>query len=331
MRSTPSAVVSMDVEGRIAGLNPAAEQLLGTTEEDALGRPYPEVFGRSLADRMVGLFARAMRQDGAPQLLEATLPSGRRAMLRAAAGPLVDSAGAPTGILFVAEDRSDVMRATEEAKAHDEQAQRLRTALRRYVGDQVASRVEERPSFVGVGGVRQVISVLHADVRGYTTVAESLPPEEVHALLVRYHGAAVAALRDEEGMPDRYVGDAVLALWNAPKRQERHARMALRGALALIAATRAVGTELRYGAGVNTGEAVVGNLGSEEYMHYTAIGDTVNVAARLQGGASAGEVVCSAATLAAAGDGVTATPLGELSVKGRRNPVAAYRVDSVAD
>lgn len=331
MRFTPSAVVSMDTEGRITGLNPAAERLLGTSGQEAMGHPYPEIFGRSLADRMVGLFIRATRHAGAPQLVEATLPDGRRAVLRATAGPLLDAAGNATGILFVAEDRSEVAQATAEAKSRAEKEAKLREALRRYVGDQVATRIDERPSFVGIGGVRQTISVMHADVRGYTTVAEALPPEEVHALLLRYHGAAVAALKAEGGMPDRYVGDAILALWNAPRPQEGHARMALRGALALVAATRAVGEDLRYGAGVHTGEAVVGNLGSEQYMHYTAIGDTVNVAARLQSGAAAGEVICSAATLAAAGEGVVATPLGALTVKGRKNPVEAYRVEAIAD
>lgn len=331
LRFTASAIVSMDSEGRITALNAAAERLLGTTDDQARGRPYPDVLGRSLTDRVFGLFLRAGREAGAPQVVEASLPDGRRAVLRASAGPLLDADGTVLGILFVAEDRSDEARASSEMREQARREQGLRNALRRYVGQELAASIDERPSFVSVGGLRQTVSVLHADVRGYTTVAEQLPPEEVHALLVRYHGAAVTALRAEGGMPDRYVGDAVLALWNAPKAQADHARMALRGALALVAATQAVGSEMRYGAGVHTGEAVVGNLGSEDYLHYTAIGDTVNIAARLQSGAAAGEVVCSAATLAAAGDGIAATALGALTVKGRKGAVEAFRVHAVAD
>lgn len=281
----------MDAEGRITALNPAAERLVATTQERALG-------------------------------LEATLPDGRRARLRASAGPLTDPSGVLTGIVFVAEDRSEAVAATEGQD-------RLRDALRRYAGDHIAAGVDSHPSMIGVGGVRQVVSVLHSDVRGYTTVSEALEPEAVHALLMRFHGAAVAALQIEGATIDRYIGDAILALWNAPTRRPDHARMALRGALAMRDATIKAGDEMRYGIGVHTGDAVVGNLGSEQYMHYTAIGDTVNIASRLQGSAAGGEVVCSGATYRAAGPGIQATPLGELAVKGRKGTVEAYRVEGI--
>jgi class 3 adenylate cyclase len=94
-------------------------------------------------------------------------------------------------------------------------------------------------------------------------------------------------------------------------------------------AAREVGSELGYGIGVHTGEAMVGNLGSDEYQNFTAIGDTVNVAARLQSQAQAGEVVCSAAALEGAGEGVRTTALGALELKGRRTPVEAYRVEGI--
>ena len=141
---------------------------------------------------------------------------------------------------------------------------------------------------------------------------------------------ASKALRDSGAVIDRFAGDAILALWNAPEPQVGHARLALHGALALQGAAREAGRDLGYGVGVHTGEAMVGNLGSSEYQNFTAIGDTVNVAARLQGYAKAGEVICSAAALAAAGEGVRATPLGALELKGRRAPVEAYRVEGVS-
>jgi class 3 adenylate cyclase len=205
-----------------------------------------------------------------------------------------------------------------------------KSALRRYVGADLAAAVDARPSLLDLGGRRQVVSVLHADVRGYSTLAERMEPEEVMRLLLSYHGAATAALRSSGGTVDRFIGDAVLALWNAPAAQEEHALMAVRGGLAMLAAAERTGATLRYGVGVHTGTAVVGNLGSESLATYTAIGDTVNVAARLQGGAAAGELVCSAATAEAIGPRLRATSLGAILVKGRSAPVEAYRVEGLS-
>jgi len=315
----------MDNDGRIRSLNHHAERLLSTSEGDAVGKTYTEVFGDSLSQRVFKLMLRGAA-GGQVHLVEATLPDGRRAKLRASAGPLTDGYGNATGIVFVADE--DISSPKMEEMVG--QQQRLRGALRRYLGDAVAELVDARPSFVDVGGHTQTVSVLHADVRGYTTLAEEMPPDQVVALLLRYHGAAAKALRAAGATIDRFAGDAILALWNAPRPQADHVRLALGGALALQHAAKEVGSELGYGAGVHVGEAMVGNLGSEEYQNFTAIGDTVNIAARLQSQAKAGEVICSAAALAQAGPGVLATPLGALELKGRKSPVEAYRVEGLS-
>jgi len=324
LQFNPSSVVILDNDGRVRSLNRNAERLLSTTEHDALGKVYTQVFGDSLSSRVFALMLKGTRGD--VRSIEATLPDGRRAKLRATAGPLKNTRGEIDGIVFVADEDTSSPKLEQLA----EQQERYKDALRRYLGDNVAEMVDARPSFVDVGGQTQVVSVLHADVRGYTTMAEQLPPDKVVSLLLRYHGAAAKAIRGSGGTIDRFAGDAILALWNAPQQQSDHVRRALAGALAMRDAAQKTGTDLGYGVGVHTGEAMVGNLGSDEYQNFTAIGDTVNVAARLQGQAKAGEVICSAAVLAAAGDGVRVTPLGALELKGRRTPVEAYRVDALS-
>jgi len=324
LQFNPSSVVLLDNDGRIRSLNKNAERLLSTTEPDAIGKVYTDVFGQSLSSRVFSLMLRGTKAE--IRTIEATLPGGRRAKLRASAGPLRDERGGVKGIVFVADEDKSSPKLEQMAA----QEQRLRGALRRYVGDNVAEMVEARPSFVDVGGQTQTISVLHADVRGYTTMAEDLPPDQVVALLLRYHGAAAKAIRATGGTIDRFAGDAILALWNAPAAQTDHARLALAGALAMRDAAEVVGSELGYGVGVHTGEAMVGNLGSEQYQNFTAIGDTVNVAARLQSQAKAGEVICSAALLQAAGDGVRATALGALDLKGRKSKVEAFKVEALS-
>jgi PAS domain S-box-containing protein len=324
LQFNPSSVVLLDTEGKIRSLNRNAERLLSTTETDAIGKTYTDVFGESLSQRVFKLMLKS-GADGEARAIEATLPGGRRAKLRATAGPLKDARGVVSGIVFVADEDTS----SPKLEALADQQVRLRDALRRYVGDNVADMVDARPSFIDVGGQTQVVSVVHADVRGYTTMAEQLPPDRVVSLLMRYHGAAAKAIRGTGGTIDRFAGDAILALWNAPAPQPDHVRLALRGAIAMRDAAREVGADLGYGIGVHTGEAMVGNLGSEQYQNFTAIGDTVNVAARLQGQAKAGQVVCSAAALQAAGPGVQTTPLGTLELRGRRTPVEAYRVEGI--
>ncbi len=323
LQFNPSSVVLMDTEGRIRSLNRNAERLLSTTQTDAVGKPYTDIFGPSLSSRVFSLVLRGTRND--VRTIEATLPGGRRAKLRASAGPMRDARGGVTGVVFVADE--DTSSPKLERLAEDQE--RLREALRRYLGENVAEMVDARPSFVDVGGRTQLVSVLHADVRGYTTMAEQLPPDQVVNLLLRYHGAAAKAIRETGGTIDRFAGDAILALWNAPAEQPDHVRRALAGALAMRDAAQSAGTELGYGVGVHTGEAMVGNLGSDQYQNFTAIGDTVNIAARLQSQAKAGEVICSSAALEAAGPGISATALGALELKGRTAPVDAYRVEGM--
>jgi PAS domain S-box-containing protein len=321
LQFNPSSVVLLDNEGRIRSLNRNAERLLSTSEADAVGKVYTAVFGDSLSSRVFALMLRGTKAE--VRSIEATLPDGRRAKLRATAGPLRDGRGEINGIVFVADEDTSSPKLEQLA----EQQERYRDALRRYLGDNVADMVDARPSFVDVGGRTQTVSVLHADVRGYTTMAEQLAPDKVVSLLLRYHGAAAKAIKGTGGTIDRFAGDAILALWNAPQAQGDHVRRALAGGLAMRDAAVQTGADLGYGVGVHTGEAMVGNLGSDDYQNFTAIGDTVNVAARLQGQAKAGEVICSAAVLAAAGPGVRATALGALELKGRRTPVEAFRVD----
>jgi PAS domain S-box-containing protein len=330
IQTAPSAVVTLDSSGNITMLNAHAQQLLDCNLEAALGRPYREVFGESLAHRLLGLFMRSTREGDStvPHFVRASLPNGRRVSLRASTGPIRTDTGDVVGVLFVADEDQETSEAIAGQAAVTE---RLRAALHRYLGDNIASIVEQRPSFIGVGGVRQEVSVIHADIRGYTTIAEALPPEETAVLLLKYHGRAVEALQREGATLDRFIGDSVLAMWNAPSPRKDHVRAALRGALALQTAAQAVGQELAYGIGVHTGQAVVGNVGNESFLNYTAVGDTVNIAARLQAAAGPGEVICTEQVLIAAGEGVRSVPLGAIEVKGRRDLVDAHRIEGITE
>jgi adenylate cyclase len=210
----------------------------------------------------------------------------------------------------------------------------LGTLFRQYMSPDVAAALLADPDQAALGGSVVEVTALFADLRGFTTFSEGVEPAEIVRMLNRYHGAAVPCILDNGGTIVQFVGDALLALFNAPARQVDHARLAVRAALQMqqvveeIAAGEPDWPRLRVGA--NTGQALVGNIGSETLRGFNAMGDAVNVAARLQTIAEPGKVVIGEATLQALHGSATVEPLGELTVKGRQQPVKAYVVTGLS-
>ena len=216
--------------------------------------------------------------------------------------------------------------ALENARLYRE----LGTLFRQYMSPDVAAALLADPDQAALGGSVVEVTALFADLRGFTTFSEGVAPAEIVRMLNRYHGAAVPCILDNGGTIVQFVGDALLALFNAPARQTDHARRAVLAALAMQQATEAIARSEpdwpRFRVGANTGPALVGNIGSETLRGFNAMGDAVNVAARLQGLAEPGQVVIGEATLLAIGPQARVRPLGDLTVKGRQQAVRAYVV-----
>jgi class 3 adenylate cyclase len=183
------------------------------------------------------------------------------------------------------------------------------------------------------GAVREV-SVLFADLIGFTTYSESHPSEEVQSMLNTYFGAVIPAVQAEQGRVDRYIGDAVMVTWNAGTEQPDHARRAARAAMGFQVAAAAVAADHpdwpRFRVGLNSGPATVGLLGGAGERGYTVLGDTVNLASRLEGLAPPGGVVIGAATLSRIGRAQVSS-LGTVQVKGREEPVDVWLLEALED
>jgi class 3 adenylate cyclase len=197
-----------------------------------------------------------------------------------------------------------------------------------YMSSNVASLLVADPGQAALGGAIVDVTVLFADLGDFTSFSEKREPQEVVDMLNAYYGAAAPAVLAEDGTIDKFVGDAMMALFNAPVRQPDHALRACRAALAMQEALRPLRAEHpdwpAFRIGVNTGPALVGNIGSAEVRNFTAIGDAVNVASRLEALATPGQVVVSEETYGQLAGAAEAEPLGELEVKGRGEPVRAY-------
>lgn len=200
------------------------------------------------------------------------------------------------------------------------------------------TRILADPSMLRFGGERKEMTILFSDVRSFTTYSERHDAERVVEILHEYLTRMVDAVFRNEGTLDKFVGDAVMAIFGAPVPQPDHAVRACRTGLAMMAELRDLekkwhqeGREpFRMGVGINTGEVIVGNLGSDQRFDYTVIGDPVNLAARLEGlnkdFPEASGVIISEFTYELAKDHIEARPLGEVKVKGKAKPVVIYEL-----
>ena len=186
-------------------------------------------------------------------------------------------------------------------------------------------------------GERKQVTVLFCDVVQSTLIAERLGPDEMHRLLDRLFKLVLEAVHRHEGTVNQFLGDGVMALFGAPLAHEKHARQAVAAALAIVREapsglaefTHASGLPLAVRVGINTGRVVVGSIGDDLRMDYTAIGDTTNLAARLQQLAEPGTVLVSESTYRDIEEQFDVVPLGTRAVKGRTEPVRVYRVAGV--
>lgn len=190
-----------------------------------------------------------------------------------------------------------------------------------------------------LGGEKREITVLFVDIRGFTTMSESVEPEEVVLILNDYLTLCAKSIFDYGGILDKYIGDAAMGVYNAPFDLENHCLMAVKSAWAMNLGSielnqklfEKTGRTIQFGVGINTGFAVVGNIGADFRMDYTAIGDTVNTAARIESNSKGGQILISEAVYEKVKEHVQVLDLGTINVKGKANGVSIYQVIGVEE
>ena len=212
----------------------------------------------------------------------------------------------------------------------------LRRAFSSYVSPQLLEIISKNPDSLNLGGEKRIITVLFSDIRGFTTLSEGLKPEDLVNLLNKFLTPMTQIILKNGGMLDKYIGDAIMAVFNAPVDIDRHADRACRSALEMVKALDGInttfkdtyGVKLDIGIGINTGEAVVGNMGSDQRFDYTAIGDTVNLASRLEGLNKLyhTRIIISENTKRDLTEEFLTRTLDVVVVKGKKEPVRIYEL-----
>jgi adenylate cyclase len=319
--SITSGVITIDDEDRVALINQAAEQILGVDSQSALHQTYQALL--NVLSMPVESIIHEVRRNGSVQNTELDIAVRKRTgltTLNLTFSPLRDPNEAAFGVAMVLDDVSEKKRLE---------------SVRRYLPPALVDQVRDidaaqRPQ-------RRDITVLFADVRGFSTFSENLDPETLIQIINGYFTEAVQAITQYEGLTDKFMGDAVMALFNTPLNpQERHVERAVRTALmiqdrmAVYQTSLSQQRQLHFGIGIHTGEAVVGNVGSHLRKDYSAIGDAVNLAKRLQENAAPDQIIVSQAVYDEVKAIVVAEALNPIRVKGRQALEQVYLLKSLA-
>ncbi len=318
--SIVSGVITADVQGQITLCNRAAASILGRAAAEIVGRPLGEIMPTFASDILPHM--ESVRRTEQPIVgieLSQNVPERGLVDWRFNFSPLKDAGQKTQGVAIVLDDM------TERKKLEAQ-----RKLLQRMVSPAVLDQID--PNSLQIGGKKVFITILFADIRNFTPYSEQHSPEELVAVLNRYLAAAAEAVLANEGTVDKFLGDAVMAWYNAPLPQPDHTLRAVRTALEIRDAVAALHKELPedahldFGVGIHYGEAILGWIGTEKRLEYTAISDSVNTTKRIQENCGANQILISREACARVQDEIETRPYVPISAKGKTQPLEVYEV-----
>ncbi|MCD6552790.1 MAG: GAF domain-containing protein [Anaerolineae bacterium] len=321
--SITSGVITTDDVDKITLFNRAAEKILGVPAHTCLNAPYSSalpVLGDVLPPLMEEVKTKGKKYIRYE--VESYLPTRGQVNLSMNLSPLKNAQDETLGVAIVVDDLTEKKRYERE-----------RAMIRRYLPPELIDSLPEDLDELQLGGSRRMLTIFFSDIRGFTTYSESHAPEQVVEIVNQYCALVNAAIRAHNGIVDKYEGDAVMAHFNTPLLEEpEHALQAVRAAWAIKLAVETYhqrvspDSRLQLGMGINTGEVVAGNIGAEDHMEYTLIGDAVNLAKRLQENAKPGQILLGQSTYQLVKDYVLVNALEPIRVKGRAASEQVYEL-----
>jgi len=318
--SIVSGVITADVEDQITLCNRAAASILGKTTAEIVGRKLDDViptFAVEIQPHMT-----LVRDSDQPILgleMSQILPLRGNVDWRLNLSPLKDAGQKTQGVAIVLDDL------TERKKLEAQ-----RRLFERMVSPAVIEQLD--PNSLQLGGKRQDITVLFADVRGFTSFSESQEPEKLVSILNRYLAAMAESVLSQEGTIDKFMGDAIMSWFNAPVPQPDHTLRAVKAALAIREAFEGLykvlpkEAHLAFGAGIHYGDAILGLIGTDRRVEYTAISDSVNTAKRLQENSAKNQIIISADAYKRVKKDIEAKPISPVAAKGKAAPLEVFEV-----
>lgn len=318
--SIASGVMTADVEDKITLINKAAESILGQEAENLIGFKLEKimpVIAAELSQHIENV--RKTEQAIIGLDITPTLPGRGEINLRFNLSPLKDHAQNTQGVAIVLDDMTEQNR-----------LQAQRRLFEKMVSPAVIDQLD--PDKLALGGTKASITSLFADIRGFTSYSEKLNPEELVSILNKYLKLAADSVLEQEGTIDKFMGDAVMAWFNAPIRQKDHTLRAVKSALSIRDGIKKLHDELpseahlSFGAGIHYGDVVLGLVGTEQRLDYTAIGDSVNTAKRIQENSAAGQILISEQAYKLVKNKIHVNEVEPVIAKGKSKPIKVFEV-----
>jgi len=333
--SMTNMVVTTNAEGELYYFNESAAAAMGLREED-LGRSLENTFRKSLSSKTVKTILGSL--EGGKEILglEGIYRGGEKELdYSLNVTPLKTPRGKKEGLtlLFTNQTREKELKNTVQAVSEERRV--IKDMFARYMSQEVMENLMETPDKIKLGGDKRDATVFFADIRGYTGFSEGREPEAIVEILNEYFSEAVEIVFKHKGYIDKFIGDCIMAVWGVPMLPEKEDVFnAVSCALAIQNMVRSSkrkffrndASRLRIGIGLNTGPLVAGNLGSMQRMDYSVIGDTVNLAARLEALANSDEIIVSHSTRTQLSDEFHFEERPPVLVKGKEKPVKIYNV-----
>jgi PAS domain S-box-containing protein len=318
--SIASGVITADVQGQITLCNRAAENILGFTAADLIGHPLNEVLP-DVAEDLTHHLASVRNSDQPIVGLELNHKMPTRGLVdwRLNLSPLKDADKTTQGVAIVLDDMTEHKRLEAQ-----------RRLFERMVSPAVINQLN--PDSLQLGGKHVDLTVLFADIRGFTTYSERISPEQLVSVLNRYLAAMAEAVLAQEGTIDKFLGDAIMAWFNAPILQPDHTLRAVKAALLMRERVETLYQELpsdshlAFGVGIHYGDAVLGLIGTERRLEYTAISDSVNTAKRIQENSARNQILISKEAYERVKNDLEVKYVAPMAVKGKSQPVEVYEV-----
>ncbi|MCH7915362.1 MAG: GAF domain-containing protein [Deltaproteobacteria bacterium] len=326
LRDMATGVLTLDEEGKISTVNPAAERIFAIQHRTAVGLPYDRILHTEANQNFVRAIGDVLTtgQKYSGYDLKYHLPGGEDSVnFNVGIVPLKNSKGKPDGQVLVVEDIT--------------QEQRMMSTLSRYVGRGVAEQLVKNKDSLKLGGVKTKVTILFSDIRDFTTLSERLGAEEIVKLLNGYFSRMVQVIFSHGGTLDKFMGDAIMAVFGAPVHHDDDPIRTVKAALQMRRELKAFNArrreegkgQIQNGIGIGYGEAISGNIGSEQRMDYTVIGDVVNLSSRLEGLTKgyAQKILISESVYLDIRDQVPCVPLDTVRVKGKKQETVIYGID----